>query len=265
MVQIGVVSVSSLAASSVCVELGPNLARLSVVAQWGIGCADENFPGVYARVSRAYDWIEEEVCASSQYAVDAGFYCPNAVPCATFRNRRHCEERPDCYWAGVVCVRNPDVKLTPRPTRRPVSFDDDGYDDDDDDLATTCDRVENRGECKDRPDCDWSGVACYRHSDLACDNVERSSECQARPECYWDGLFCRGDSARSTRQPASPSPTRPLPSPTHQVTPQNPAPCHVITNKHVCKIQAGCRWWHNVCFSEVTVNPPVLQNVQSTN
>jgi len=45
------------------------------VVSWGIGCASEHFPGVYARVSRAYDWIEKEVCKGSSYASDAGFDC----------------------------------------------------------------------------------------------------------------------------------------------------------------------------------------------
>jgi len=32
---------------------------------WGIGCASSIFPGVYARVSEAYDWIKDEVCSGS--------------------------------------------------------------------------------------------------------------------------------------------------------------------------------------------------------
>jgi len=45
------------------------------VVSWGIGCASEHFPGVYARVSRSYNWIEDEVCSRSSYASDAGFNC----------------------------------------------------------------------------------------------------------------------------------------------------------------------------------------------
>lgn len=47
------------------------------VVSWGIGCASEHFPGVYARVSRAYDWIESEVCNGSSFASEAGFDCNN--------------------------------------------------------------------------------------------------------------------------------------------------------------------------------------------
>jgi len=47
------------------------------VVSWGIDCAHPDFPGVYARVSRAYDWIEREVCRGSSHASDAGFDCGN--------------------------------------------------------------------------------------------------------------------------------------------------------------------------------------------
>jgi hypothetical protein len=44
------------------------------IVSWGIGCGREAFPGVYSRVSSAYDWIRNKVCDNSK-SPPASFNC----------------------------------------------------------------------------------------------------------------------------------------------------------------------------------------------
>jgi len=80
------------------------------VVSWGIGCASKHFPGVYARVSRAYGWIEREVCKGSEYASEAGFDCggdgtPTTIPTESPTPSATLLATIDCdWWTEEMCI-----------------------------------------------------------------------------------------------------------------------------------------------------------------
>ena len=89
------------------------------VVSWGLGCAFDSFPGVYAQVSRAYDWIQSEVCEKSGYASEAGFDCgsiPTNPPIASPTNPPVVVASPFPTNPPVFSPTNPPVFSPTYPT-----------------------------------------------------------------------------------------------------------------------------------------------------
>lgn len=56
---------------------GPMTDELVGIVSWGISCADEEYPGVYTRISYYYDWIIDTMCElnSEESGLPAGVTC----------------------------------------------------------------------------------------------------------------------------------------------------------------------------------------------
>lgn len=56
------------------------------IVSWGASCANDDFPGVYARISSALNWIKNTVCEYSRYAgesFDCNYECTKDNDCPT--------------------------------------------------------------------------------------------------------------------------------------------------------------------------------------
>ncbi len=101
------------------------------IVSWGFACVHNSFPGVYGRVSNVYDWIRDNICASSRNTQDyfdcnVGEESPSISPSrqlsAVPSPKPFCSTDKECLPNGI-CTQQDQIKMCKKFDSQACFFD----------------------------------------------------------------------------------------------------------------------------------------------